>query len=62
VIVRNSHDTRLAWPDLTTSLGHTLDLEPGAEAMLLVDPGAVAHLLVRPVRATTPEVDEQQAV
>ena len=53
VIVRNTHDIPLAWPDLTTSVGHTLALEPGEEAMLLSDPGQVAHLLVRPVSTKT---------
>ena len=58
VYVRNTHDMRLSWPDLTTSKGHTLDLEPGAEAMLLADPGEVPHLSVRPV-SPTPEVHDQ---
>ena len=62
MIVRNVAESRRVWPDLTNSMGHTLDLEPGEEAMLLVDPGTVAHLLVRSVKATIPEVDEQQAV
>ena len=51
--MRNTHDIPLAWPDLTTSVGHTLALEPGEEAMLLSDPGQVAHLLVRPVSTKT---------
>ena len=47
MIVRNTAESRLVWPDLTNSMGHTLDLEPGEEAMLFTDPGEVSHLWVR---------------
>ena len=57
VIVRNVADTRRVWPDLTNSMGHTLDLEPGEEAMLLTDPGEVSHLWVRSLDPPTVEVN-----
>ena len=61
VIVRNTYDLRLSWPDLQDSTGHTLSLDPGEEKMLLVDPGEISHLIVRPVLTVPiPEVDEPQ--
>ena len=47
VIVRNVHETRRVWPDITTADGHTLELSPGEEALVLTDPGDIAYLTIR---------------
>ena len=50
MVVRNVSEMRRVWPDLTTSSGHTLELDPGEEDILLSDPSPVSFLSVRPVR------------
>lgn len=57
VTVRNTDDHRRTWPELVTTSGCVLVLDPGAEDELPDHPGAVAHLKVRASKKATSPTD-----